>query len=49
MVKKTWHTPVIINLNLVDTYAGKGTSASEGCHPSNGRCKSQWQTTFGPS
>lgn len=49
VVKKTWHAPCLINLNLAETSVGKGTSPSEGCHPNNGQCKPQWVDSFGPS
>jgi hypothetical protein len=50
--KRVWSSPVLINLTLVDTAAGKSKVVQEGCKLSgNGSlsCKPQWNNSFGPS
>ncbi len=50
--KRAWSSPVLVNLTLVDTAAGKSTTVQEGCKTTGGgttSCKPQWQNSFGLS
>jgi hypothetical protein len=49
--KRAWSSPVLINLTLVDTAAGKSTTVQEGCREQKKglTCKTAWQNSFGPS